>query len=868
MQIIEDVNNQKLSDYYNGDDLPMNVWKGKYACPGEITPDDMHRRMANELARVIESRESLQAPRKQWKLLSKFGQNHQTLDSDAIYNLFKDFKQIIPQGSIMAMLGSDKIGSLSNCFVVGQPSDSYGGILEKDQQLAQLMKRRGGCGIDISTLRPAGISVTNAAGTSTGAVSFMHRYSNTTREVAQNGRRGALMITMDVRHPDIFDFINIKRDKTAVTGANISVMLRKDFMEAVKKDEDYILRFPCTENMMFDKTQTDAAEYDKLVDLGQGRYFRKIKASRIYDSIVENAWENAEPGQMFVDRHWEYSPDGVYPQYKGVTTNPCGEIFMQMYDACRLIAMNLISIVNDPFVQGASINYEKLYKLSYIQQRLSDAVVDLELEHIDRILNKIEKDPESKHIKAGEMDLWRNIRDVASSGRRTGCGFTGLGDMIAAVDLAYDSDEAMKLVDKVLHTKLKAELDCSIDMAIQYGPFKGWDPKLEYTDASKSGLDVIGNNDFYNMILEKCPDQFEKMFKYGRRNISWNTCAPTGSLSIIAKAIKFSNISAGMEPQYLVLHYRNKKINLEDLDTITPDFVDQNGDAWQQFPVMSGAFKDWININYDVDPDTLNKKQVDEYFEASPWYGSCAPDIDWKKRVEMQSVIQKYTSHSISSTINLPETVSKEEVAEIYMHAYDHNLKGVTVYREGSRTGVLVSKVNQPVSKFEYHDAPKRPKCLPAEVHTTSVKGTKWNVIVGLYDGKPYEVFAVPHFTGDKAFEICKVKRGHYSLISSDGETVLDEINSRIHTEAEANLTRIISTSLRHGTDITFLVEQLNKSIGDITSFTKAIARTLKKYVNEERMLSRATCADCESTALIFEEGCIKCTDCGSSKCS
>lgn len=426
-------------EYFKGDELAASVWEGKYAAEGENNPDDMHRRMAKEFARIEESylknNEPIEIVAVKHSNLSNYGKSRDFLTAEKIYMLFKNFKYIVPQGSIMSMLGVDKIGSLSNCFVIGQPEDSYGGILQKDEQLVQLMKRRGGVGIDISTLRPSGTNVTNAAKTSTGAASFMERFSNSTREVAQGGRRGALMITIDVRHPDVFEFVNIKKDRTKVTGANISVMLRDDFMEAVKNDEDYILRFPCD---AFDSISIDLP-YNELFTSQDETVLRKIKAKELYDAIVENAWENAEPGQMFIDRHWNYSPDGAYEQYRGVTTNPCGEIFMQPYDACRLMALNLLSFVENPYTEDAYIDWVKLYKVAYEQQRLADDLVDLELEHISRILAKIHSDEESDEVKRTEIELWEKVYDVASAGRRTGCGFTALGDMLAALGVSYDS---------------------------------------------------------------------------------------------------------------------------------------------------------------------------------------------------------------------------------------------------------------------------------------------------------------------------------------------------------------------------------------------------------------------------------------------
>ena len=859
----------KSKEYFNNDELAASVWEGKYAAEGENNPDDMHKRMAKEFARIEENYQ----PHGKYDAgigeenLSEYGKHRDELTEESIYNLFKYFKYIVPQGSIMSMLGVDKIGSLSNCFVIGQPEDSYGGILQKDEQLVQLMKRRGGVGIDISTLRPSGTDVTNAAKTSTGAASFMERFSNSTREVAQGGRRGALMLTIDCRHPDVFDFVNIKKDRTKVTGANISVMLRDDFMEAVKNDENYWLRFPCDMpdedvNMDYGKPLNTIIPCKKF-DTGEViSYTKRIKAKELYDSIVENAWENAEPGQMFIDRHWDYSPDGVYEQYRGVTTNPCGEIFMQPYDACRLMAINLLSFVENPYTDEAYIDWVKLYEIAYEQQRLADDLVDLELEHISRILAKIHSDEESDEVKRTEIELWEKVYDVASAGRRTGCGFTALGDMLAAMDIAYDSQQGCDLIEKVMRTKMEAELDCTIDLAILRGAFKGWDVHNEFLDLGTDTPALSkGLNGFYEMMLSDFVDQSLRMAKYGRRNVSWSTVAPTGSVSILTQT------TSGLEPLFAPYYMRRKKVNPGE-EGVRVDFTDQNGDNWMEYPIMHPQFQKWIDVK-GIQPmnldGTYRQDQLEAWFPNSPWYKSCAPDIDWKKRVEIQAVIQKYTSHSISSTINLPADVTKEEVAEIYIHSYDKGLKGVTVYRDGCRTGVLVTETTKPNDKFEYHDAPKRPNCLPVDIHTTVSKGVKWNVIVGLFDSKPYEVFAIPHFTNETELELCKIKRGRYDLLK-DGDTYSEDITSQITDEQDV-LTRMVSTALRHGADITFIVEQLNKSHGDITSFSKAIARTLKKYTDEKKMVSRATCTECGSNNLVFEEGCLSCKECGSSKC-
>jgi len=856
-------------EYFGSDELAASVWRGKYAMEGEVNPDDMHLRMAKEFARIEEKYITTieDGTPKTWEKLSVYGSKRKELTEDKIYILFKDFKYIVPQGSIMSMLGSNKIGSLSNCFVIGQPEDSYGGIMQKDQQLVQLMKRRGGVGLDISTLRPSGTTVTNAAKTSTGAVSFMERFSNSTREVAQGGRRGALMLTIDCRHPDVFDFVNVKKDRTKVTGANISVMLRDDFMQAVKNDADYILRFPCDKDII---TKCENFEYNKLYEFGEGQ-IKKIKAKELYDSIVENAWENAEPGQMFVDRHHSYSPDSVYPQYKGVTTNPCGEIFMQEYDACRLLALNLFSIVKDPFTNKAEIDYDLLYEIAYEQQRLADDIVDLELEHITRILVKIKSDVTAEDTKQVEIDLWEKVYDVASKGRRTGCGFTALGDMLAALNLGYDSDKGLEAIEAVMQTKMKAELDCTIDLAILRGPFDGWDVdkefnwQIELINKIEAYRDVSGKNNFYQMLVNLFPEQVLRMSNHGRRNISFSTVAPTGSVSILTQT------SSGLEPLFMPYYMRRKKVNPNDVG-VRVDFTDQNGDTWQEFPVLHPKFKAWINTNFDklglsgqedIEIE-ISKENLQKAFELSPWYGSTANDIDWSKRVEIQAAIQKYTSHSISSTINLPENVTKEEVSKIYMHAYDSGLKGVTIYRDNCRSGVLVNMDNKKSDKFEYHDAPKRPEILPIDIHATTSKGVKWNVIVGLFDNKPYEVFAVPYFTNETSLHLQKKKK-RYDILKNN-ETYSEDITAGMTDEQEV-ITRLCSTSLRHGSDITFLVEQLEKTSGDITSFSKALSRVLKRYARTERLIEKQKCQECKSTNLHYEEACLKCLDCGNSKC-
>lgn len=830
-----------LIEYFNGDDLAASVWQGKYQAEGEKTPRDMHKRLAKNFASIEkeyvkkEAEQFFEHSEELNSLLSTYGAKRPNLTEARIFNLFDGFKYIIPQGSVMAQLGVDSIGSLSNCFVVGQPVDSYGGIMQKDQQLVQLMKRRGGVGIDISTLRPAGTPTSNAAKTSTGAMSFMHRFSNTTREVAQNGRRGALMISTDINHPDVLDFITMKRDLTQVTGANISIKLNNEFMEAVVKEQDYTLRWPCD-------VSPEEAELTKIVS-----------AKEYWYEIIKSAHNVAEPGLMFWNSMVDYSPDGIYEQFRQVTTNPCSEIGMQAYDACRLIAVNLFSFVNNPFTEDAKFDLQRFYEVNYEAMRLSDDLIDLELQHIARIVRKIDSDPESADIKKVERDLWENIFKTAQASRRTGLGFTALGDTLAALGLKYDSDESLKMIESIMRTKLMSELDCTTDLSILRGSFQGWNPMKEaYYDGE---LGWVGANPFYQFLIDEFPTEFERMQAFGRRNVSWSTVAPTGTVSLLAQT------TSGIEPLFMPFYTRRKKVNPNDKD-VRVDFTDQNGDTWMEYSVLHPKFEQWL-IQYRGSTNVRNytAETLEKYFKKSPWYGSIANDIDWIKRVEIQGIIQKYITHSISSTINLPSDVSEEEVSKIYLESWNKGLKGITVYRDGSRSGVLVSNTS-PTNKFEYKDAPKRPKELSAEAHVTTVKGDQFSVIVGLFDDKPYEVFIESNHKLTGEGFIKKKSRSVYLFEQND--TSID-ISSEM-TDEQAAITRLVSTSLRHGADIKFIVEQLNKSDGDLFSFTKGLARVLKKYIPDGAKAS-IKCSDCGSENVIFEEGCHKCLDCGSSKC-
>lgn len=877
----------KSLNYFKGDDLASSVWIGKYKYQGEETPNDMHKRMSKELYRA-ESKYNVDKKLK--KMLSSYGQKRKSLTEEKIYHYLKDFKYIIPQGSIMSILGTDTIGSLSNCVVVKQPYDSYGGIMRTDEELAQLFKRRCGVGVDISDLRPSGSVTDNAAKTSTGAVSFMNRFSETTREVAQSGRRGALMLTMDIRHPDIMDFIKIKRDLSKVTGANISIRVRDEFMEAVKKDEDYILRFPIDHQFSFERANTELPEYDNHIlemeyneslvvsVVGDEKiYVRRIRAKEYWDEIIRSARDVAEPGIIFVDKHWNHSPDGVYPQYKGVTTNPCGEIFMQPYDACRLVAVNLLSFVDKPFTKDARFDYEKFYEVSYEALRLGDDIIDLEIERIKNILAKIKSDPEPWEIKSVEYNLWVDLLETAMQSRRIGMGFTALGDMLAAMNITYGSEDSLYIVSSVMQAKMEAELDSTIDLAIERGSFNGWDKDLEFSFDPMSN-DIYGENEFYKMIRHRFPEQTLRMFKYGRRNVSWSTVAPTGSVSILTQT------TSGIEPLFQPYYIRRKKVNPDDKG-VRVDFVDDNGDSWTEYPMLHHQFKKWmmtimsdnVTVNgkklnvRDSDYLTWNKiiedlseKDIKKLFEESPWYQATANDIDWENRVKLQGIIQKYITHSISSTINLPEEVSYEEVDTIYQKSWRENLKGVTIYRDGSRSGVLV--VEEPKTTIGL----QRPEKVECDIYHNVTKGQKFTTLIGLVDKKPYEIFCIPgHIaTNYEKGVLVKLGNGKYELDCAPDENygVFPEITDGMPEDIKA-LSIGLSYCLRYGVPVDTLVRKMNQIDASVVSFPIVMARNLAKYMTGE-VKKGFECPNCKETnTVIFEEGCQTCKNCGWSQC-
>lgn len=868
--------NKKLLDYFKGDELAANVWQSKYAAEGEETPDDMHKRMSKEFARIegeyLKKDALVLGTGDNYNALSKYGRERESLNEDKIFHLFKDFKYIIPQGSIMATLGTNQIASLSNCWVIESPVDSYAGIHKADGDLIYYYKRRGGVGVDISNLRPANTVTNNAAKSTTGAVSFMHRFSNTTREVAMNGRRGALMISIDINHPDVMDFIKVKRDGTSVTGANISIRLNNEFMKAVENDEDYVLRFPCNIGLEI-PSDIGVIPHNQLVTQNNPitdstAYIKKIKAKEYWDEIVKSARNHAEPGLMYWDNAMIYDPAAVYPQYLPKSTNPCGEQFLQPNDSCRLMVHNLGSYIKNPFTKDASFDFELFYKNAYECGRLGDDLVDLEAEYIQRIIDKIKEDPESDDVKRHELELWIKSKRICQEGRRVGIGITALGDTLASLNLKYDSDEGLAMIDKIMKVKMEAELDCTVDLAITRGAFNGWDKDLEYPTSNNENK-LYGNKFYYTLQVE-FPDQVSRMTKYGRRNISWSTIAPTGSVSLLA-----GNCTSGCEPLFQPFYIRRKKINPGEAG-VRVDFVDEVGDSWQEFAVLHPKFADWLMIYSETDEQhrkdyltSLPKESLQKAFEKSPWYGSTANDIDWKKRVEIQAILQSYTTNAISSTINLPSTVTTEEVSDIYMYGWKAGLKGQTVYVNGSRSGVLVTdnSSNKSREEFEYIDATKRPKTLEAKVHTTTVKGSPYTVYVGLFHKKPYEVFITKGSSNHTKGHIIKEKKGSYvfNTLNDDFKEIKTHISTEMSDEQES-ITRLVSTSLRHGANIKFIVEQLQKTSGDVFSFTKGIARVLKKYI-PDGVKSSAKCLDCGGDNVVFEEGCNKCRDCGSSKC-
>jgi ribonucleoside-diphosphate reductase alpha chain len=807
---------ENSKQYFNGDELAARVFVDKYSLRSleeeilEDTPGKMHWRIANELGR-IESK--------------KF---KNPLTKEQIFNYLDKFKKIIPQGSMMFGIGNYyHYATLSNCYVINPPTDSYGGICRTDEQLVQISKRRGGNGTDISHIRPSGLSVKNSSRTTTGIVPFMRRFSNSIREVGQGGRRGALMLTISVHHPQVLDFASIKKDKNEVTGANISIRLTDEFLNAVDKDLEYEQRWP--------------------VDSKTPKISIKVKARHVWKEIIKNAHNMAEPGLLFWDTIIKESPADCYKDlgFETCSTNPCSELPLSILDSCRLIVINLLSYVENPFTDKAKFNYESFFNDCKIMQRLIDDAIDLELEHIDRIIEKIKSDPESDDVKNRELELWNTIRKNCFNGRRTGSGITALGDTLAALNIKYGSEESFKKVNKIYKTLKLACYWSSVEMAKELGSFPIWEHNLEK------------DNPFLLRIKDEDEELWKEMKKYGRRNIAILTTAPTGSESLL------SSTTSGIEPLFQIGYTRRKKITHEDKNAKI-DFIDNVGDKWQEFVVYHSKIKEWMDISGESD------------VKKSPWYNCCAEDLNWTDRVKLQSIAQKHIDHAISSTLNLPEHVSVNKVAEIYEEAWKSGCKGITIYRKNCRTGVLVDTEDKNQIKINYNDAPKRPKQIDGKLHFFTVKGEKYYVAVGLINNKEvYEIFT--GFNKDKNQEfipldakngiIIKNKRGDYTFREKITQEEYHLNNGHSDQSAEA-LTRVISCALRHGSKLEFLIHQLEKTRGDLTSFAKCLARTLKVYLEDGIKITGENCSNCGGTNLQRDSGCSVCKDCGTSKCS
>ncbi len=832
-------------EYFKGDELAARVWVNKYALKDsygnlyEHTPDDMHHRLAKEFARIEKKYPN-------------------PLSEDAIYGLLKDFKYIIPQGSPMAGIGNDyQVGSLSNCFVIGLDGtpDSYGGVLKIDEEQIQLMKRRGGVGHDLSHVRPKGSPVKNSALTSTGLVPFMERYSNSTREVAQEGRRGALMLTVSIKHPDSEAFIDAKMDGTKVTGANVSVRIDDEFMRAVEQDAEYEQKFP--------------------IQIEHPYISKKIRARELWRKIVHNAWKSAEPGVLFWDTIIRESIPDCYADkgFRTISTNPCGEIPLCPYDSCRLIAVNMFSYVKNPFTDKAEFDYDLFKEHIGYAQRLLDDLIDLEMEKIDRILAKIESDPESDETKATELNLWHKIKAKTLAGRRTGLGTTAEGDMLAALGLRYGTKGATAFSVDVHKTLALAAYGSSVEMAKERGAFSLYEAEREQ------------NNPFINRLKDVNPQLYEDMQKYGRRNIACLTIAPTGTTSLMTQT------TSGIEPVFMPVYKRRRKVNPND-PNVKVDFVDESGDAFEEYVVYHHKFVEWMKVNGIEARTDYSQEELDALVAKSPYYKATANDIDWLEKVDMQGSIQKWVDHSISVTINLPSDVSEDLIDSLYMEAWKAGCKGCTVYRDGSRSGVLVSTqkekkvVQHPAhtSGFEERHVLKRPIELEADVVRFQNNKEKWIAFVGLINGRPYEIFTGLADDEDGIFcpksvnkgKIIKAidengnKRYDFQFINKRGyKTTIEGLSDKFNPEYW-NYAKLISGVLRYGMPI----DQVLKLVGglelnneSINTWKMGVERALKKYLPDGAKAKGQKCPNCGQETLIYQEGCLICTSCGASRC-
>ena len=829
---------KKTLEYFKGDELAARVWATKYALKDsygntyELTPDDMHWRIAREIARIEK----------------KYAN---PMSEKELYEVFKDFKYIVPQGSPMTGIGNNfQVASLSNCFVIGNEpaADSYGGIMKIDQEQVQLMKRRGGVGHDLSHIRPHGSPVLNSALTSTGVVPFMERFSNSTREVAQDGRRGALMLSISIKHPDAENFIDAKMEAGKVTGANVSVKIDNEFMNAVVNDLPYIQQYP--------------------IDSAEPVYKKEINARKLWEKIIHNAWKSAEPGVLFWDTIIQESVADSYAKlgFKTVSTNPCGEIPLCPYDSCRLIAINLYGYVEEPFTSNARFNFDLFKKHVAITQRIMDDIIDLELEKIDHILQKIADDPEDIEIKRVERRLWENIRIKAEEGRRTGIGITAEGDMLAALGLRYGSDDAIDFSIEVHKTLAIEAYRGSVNLAKERGAFPVFDAMLER------------NNPFINRLKQEDEQLYREMVKHGRRNIALLTIAPTGTTSLMTQT------TSGIEPVFMPVYKRRRKVNPNDTN-VHITFIDEVGDAWEEYNVFHHKFLTWIEINgYNVEEaKNYNDDEIQALVLKSPYCKATSNDVDWLSKVHMQGEIQKWVDHSISVTINLPESANEELVDQLYVTAWKSGCKGVTVYRDGSRSGVLIAHKKEDKKSKVMGEPIQRPKVLDAEVIRFKNEREEWIAFVGIMDDRPYEIFTglkdEEMFPIPKSITTGKIiknkdEEGHtrydFQYIDKYGyKNTLGGLSHMFNKEYW-NYARLISGVLRYGMpieDVVNLASSLTVDSDTINTWKNGLVRALKKYIPNGTKVPKGKCGECGSDSLVYQEGCLTCTNCGSSKC-
>ena len=830
-------------DYFTGDELAAKVWVNKYALKDafgniyEKSPADMHHRLAREIARIEKNYPN-------------------PLTEAELFDLFDHFRYIIPQGSPMTGIGNEfQIASLSNCFVIGLDgsADSYGAIIRIDEEQVQLMKRRGGVGHDLSHIRPKGSPVKNSALTSTGLVPFMERYSNSTREVAQDGRRGALMLTVSIKHPDSESFIDAKMVEGKVTGANVSVKIEDEFMHAVVNETSYMQQYP--------------------INSADPSYVKQVDASALWKKIIHNAWKSAEPGVLFWDTILRESVPDTYADlgFRTVSTNPCGEIPLCPYDSCRLLAINLYSYVKDPFTAQATFDFELFRQHVQLAQRIMDDIIDLEAEKIEKILEKIDSDPESVEVKQSERHLWEKIRQKTLLGRRTGVGITAEGDMLAALGLRYGTEEATDFAEQVQKSLALAAYNSSVQMAKERGAFAIYDAKREE------------QNPFIQRLREADPQLYTAMTTYGRRNIACLTIAPTGTTSLMTQT------TSGIEPVFLPVYKRRRKVNPNDAESRV-DYVDETGDAFEEYIVFHHKFVTWMEANGYPTSKRYTQAEVDNLVAKSPYFKATSNDVDWLMKVRMQGRIQKWVDHSISVTINLPSDVSEDLVNQLYVEAWKCGCKGCTVYRDGSRSGVLISTDNKKKKKEDCNcmQAPiivaKRPRELDADVVRFQNNREKWIAFVGLLNGRPYEIFTgladdeegimlpknIAKGTIIKSYDEDGQKHYDFQFKNKRGyKMTIEGLDGKFRPEYW-NYAKLISGVLRYGMPIDQvikLVQGMELNNESINTWKNGVERALKKYLPNGTVAKGQTCPNCGQETLVYQEGCLICTNCGASRC-